>query len=246
MDEPANQHLLQLDQVTRWRGNRPAVEALSLALERGQVLGLLGVNGAGKSTTLAMIAGALTPHAGRVLLDGVDIAEQPKRVRDLVGWLPERAPLYAELTVGEQLAASAQLHGLGGRKRRSAVAAAIEQLDLGELAKRLCAQLSQGQRQRVGLACALLHAPPLLVLDEPCNGLDPVQVKAWRTLIAGLGKERAVIVSTHALDEVAASCSRVAILHQGTLRHEAAVDAADRAALDSAFFAIAGSGQRAA
>lgn len=231
---------LKLEQASRRRAGRPAVRELSLTLERGQVLGLLGVNGAGKSTTLAMIAGALAPDSGRVLLDGADLAEHPERARRLVGWLPERAPLWQELTVAEHLDAHGRLRGLKGAALSQARARMLERLELAPLQRRLAGVLSQGQRQRLGLACALLHDPQLLVLDEPGNALDPVQVAALRVLIreqAAAGT--AVILSTHVLAEVTAVCDRVAILHEGTLRHDGPLASDDHAALEQRFFAIA-------
>lgn len=216
---------------------------LSLALERGRVLGLLGVNGAGKSTTLSMVAGALAPDEGRILLDGEDLADHPSLARRRVGWLPERAPLWQELTVGEHLDAHGRLRGLKGAALKQARARMVERLELAPLERRLAGVLSQGQRQRLGLACALLHQPALLVLDEPGNALDPVQVATLRALIreqAAAGT--AVILSTHVLGEVTAVCDRVAILHDGTLRHEGPLAPADHAALERRFFAIATGG----
>jgi ABC-2 type transport system ATP-binding protein len=233
------QPLLSLEQVNRRHAGRPVVRQLDLVLGRGQVLGLLGVNGAGKSTTLSMIAGALAPDSGTVRLDGRDLYDQPGLARRLVGWLPERAPLWHELTVSEHLDAHGRLRGLTGGELRRARAATIERLELQPLVHRLAGVLSQGQRQRLGLACALLHQPALLVLDEPANALDPVQVAALRTLIreqAATGT--AVILSTHLLAEVTAVCDRVAILYEGTLRHDGAVGG-DHAALERTFFEIA-------
>jgi ABC-2 type transport system ATP-binding protein len=233
------QPLLSLEQVSRRRAGRPVVRQLDLALGRGQVLGLLGINGAGKSTTLSMIAGALAPDSGAVRLDGRDLYETPGIARRLLGWLPERAPLWQELTVSEHLDAHGRLRGLTGSELRLARAATIERLELQPLAHRLAGVLSQGQRQRLGLACALLHQPALLILDEPANALDPVQVAALRTLIreqAATGT--AVILSTHLLAEVTAVCDRVAILHEGTLRHDGTVGG-DHAALERTFFEIA-------
>ncbi|HET6586548.1 MAG TPA: ABC transporter ATP-binding protein [Oleiagrimonas sp.] len=220
-----NVPLLQLQHVGRLRAGRQAVHGLDLTLDRGQVLGLLGVNGAGKSTTLGMLAGALRPSSGRILLDGRDFVEQPELARDLVGWLPERAPLWPELTVAEHLTAHARLHGLRGQALRTACTSMLECLQLGDLRRRLVHALSQGQRQRVGLACALLHKPPLLILDEPGNGLDPVQAADLRTLIRDHAADGgAVVLSTHLLPEVTAVCDRVAILHEGRLRHDAPLD----------------------
>ena len=235
--------ILQLNQVTRRRGGRPAVQNLSLTLLRGQILGLLGSNGAGKSTTLSMIAGALRPDSGQIQLNGIDFLEHPELARDLIGWLPERAPLWGELTVSEHLQAHGRLRGLRGKALRDARDAIIERLELQPLARRLAGVLSQGQRQRLGLACALLHHPALLVLDEPANALDPVQVAGLRSLIreqAAAGA--AVILSTHLLAEVTAVCDRVVILHEGSLRHDGTVDSRDHAALEKTFFEIATSG----
>jgi ABC-2 type transport system ATP-binding protein len=234
------QPLLKLEQVSRRRAGRPAVQGLDLALERGQVLGMLGINGAGKSTTLSMIAGALAPDSGRILLDGEELAEQPALVRRLVGWLPERAPLWQELTVAEHLDAHGRLRGLKGAALQQACTRIVERLELSPLERRLAGVLSQGQRQRLGLACALVHQPALLVLDEPGNALDPVQLAALRALIreqAAAGT--AVILSTHVLAEVTAVCDRVAILHEGTLRHDGMLTDNDHAALEQRFFAIA-------
>jgi ABC-2 type transport system ATP-binding protein len=235
--------VLRLDQLSRRRAGRPAVQNLSLALSPGQVLGLLGVNGAGKSTTLSMIAGALRPDSGSIQLNGADFLEQPELARQLIGWLPERAPLWPELTVSEHLDAHGQLRGLRGAALTQARAAIIERLELQPLARRLAGVLSQGQRQRLGLACALLHKPALLVLDEPANALDPVQVAALRTLIREQSAAgTAVILSTHLLAEVTAVCDRVAILHEGTLRHDGAAHSDDHAALERTFFEIAMNG----
>ncbi|WP_449427274.1 ABC transporter ATP-binding protein [Rhodanobacter umsongensis] len=235
--------MLRLDRLSRRRAGRPAVQDLSLALPRGQVLGLLGVNGAGKSTTLSMIAGALRPDSGGIQLNGMDFLERPELARELIGWLPERAPLWPELTVSEHLDAHGRLRGLRGAALKQARIAIIERLELQPLARRLAGVLSQGQRQRLGLACALLHRPALLVLDEPANALDPVQVAALRRVIreqAAAGT--AVILSTHLLTEVTAVCDRVAILHDGTLRHDGPVHSDDHAALERSFFEIAMNG----
>lgn len=243
----ASPPVLQLEHLDRRRAGRPAVRDLSLTLERGQVLGLLGINGAGKSTTLAMIAGALRPDRGAIHLNGEDFLERPELARRRLGWLPERAPLWPELTVSEHLDAHGRLRGLHGAALRQARTATLERLELQPLARRLAGVLSQGQRQRLGLACALLHRPALLVLDEPANALDPVQVAALRKLIREEAAQgTAVILSTHLLAEVTAVCDRVAILHEGTLRHDGPVAGTDPRQLEQLFFAIAMHGGTAA
>jgi ABC-2 type transport system ATP-binding protein len=232
--------VLQLDHITRHRAGRAAVADLSLTLDAGQVLGLLGVNGAGKSTTLAMIAGALTPDSGAIKLNGKDFLEHPELAQRGIGWLPERAPLWPELTVLEHLDAHGRLRGLGGAALAKARQRIVERLELGALSRRLAGVLSQGQRQRLGLACALLHQPSLLVLDEPANALDPVQVAALRSVIreqAAAGT--AVILSTHLLAEVTAACDRVAILHEGQLRYDGPITDDDHKMLEQTFFDIA-------
>ena len=230
--------ILNVDGVSRRRAGRAAVSGLSLKLNRGEVLGLLGINGAGKSTTLAMLAGALRPDEGRIDVDGRRFDDHPSLARTTIGWLPEAAPLWPELSVDEHLSAFAALRGIGKVQARRAADAVVERLQLGDLRRRLAGVLSQGQRQRLGLACALLHEPPLLILDEPANALDPVQVGELRKLI----RERAatgaaVILSTHVLGEVVAVCDRVAILHEGRLRHDAPLG--DHATLEKTFFGIA-------
>jgi ABC-2 type transport system ATP-binding protein len=232
--------VLQLERIRRRRAGRVAVQDLDLVLAPGQVLGLLGVNGAGKSTTLAMIAGALKPDDGAIRLNGEDFLERPELARHLIGWLPEQAPVWPELTVAEHLDAHGRLRGLRPAALRTAREAMLERLELQPLTRRLAGSLSQGQRQRLGLACALLHRPALLVLDEPANGLDPVQAAALRALIreqAATGT--AVILSTHLLAEVTATCDRVAILHEGRLHHDGPVHADDHGALERRFFEIA-------
>ena len=222
--------VLDLDRVSRDLAGRRVVRDLTLALSTGEVLGLLGVNGAGKSTTLRMIAGVLAPSAGTVRIDGEDLAEHAELARRRIGYLPEVPPLHTELTVTEFLAFCARLHGLG-RGASGAVGRAIERCGLGDVRRRLIGALSKGFRQRVGLAQAILHEPALIVLDEPASGLDPVQTLNLRELVRGLGADHAVVLSTHVLPDVVACCDRVAILHEGVLRHEShmagGADAAD-------------------
>lgn len=231
---PTTPALLELVDVGRRLGGRDVLRGVSFALQRGEVLGLLGVNGAGKSTTLSIIAGALVPDAGSVTIDGQDVADASRRI----GWVPENVPLWPELTVAEALDACGRLRGLAKAARKTAGERELARLELDAVARRLCGQLSLGQKRRVGLAQALLHEPDLLVLDEPGNGLDPVQATQLRDLIGKLAPKRGIILSSHDLAEVEAMCQRVVILHDGRVRHDARLDGKPNA-LDAQFRAIA-------
>lgn len=216
MESPA----LELAGVHRRLGGREVVRGLDLVVQPGEVMGLLGVNGAGKSTTLRLAAGLLAPDRGSVRIAGHALAREPGPARRALGYLPDLPPLHDELDAGEYLAFCARLHGVPRARVPAAVARALELCDLGALRRRTLARLSRGQRQRVGLAQAIVHAPALVLLDEPASGLDPVQAVRLRGLVRRLGGEgTAVLLSTHALADVAACCGRVAILHEGRLRH---------------------------
>lgn len=226
--------LLELDSVGRRLGGRMVLHDISFTLQRGEVLGLLGVNGAGKSTTLSIIAGVLTPDSGSVRIHG----DAAVSTRNRIGWVPESVPLWPELTVVEALDACGRLRGLSRDARDAATTRELVRLELGGFVKRLCGQLSLGQKRRVGLAQALLHQPDLLVLDEPGNGLDPVQTMQLRELIDKLAPRRGIILSSHDLGEVEAMCSRVVILHDGAVRHDAPLGE-KRGQLAAQFHAIA-------
>jgi ABC-2 type transport system ATP-binding protein len=236
---PETAPLLQLDALSRSLAGREVVRGLSLTLARGEVLGLLGVNGAGKSTTLRMIAGVLAPTSGTVRIAGENLYDDPAVARRTIGYLPERAPLHPELDVTEYLQFCARLRGLDRGAARQAVDREVERCDLGDVRRRLIGQLSKGYAQRVGIAQALLHAPPLIVLDEPASGLDPVQAIRMRELVRELRGNHAVLLSTHLLAEAEAGCDRIAILHRGELRHAAAVQAGETARLEEIFLRIA-------
>ena len=215
--------LLRLENVSRRLAGRSIVENVGLNLHRGTVLGLLGVNGAGKTTTLRMICGVLAPSRGRVMVDGVDTREDPRRAAAALGYLPELPPLYPELRVVEYLTFCARLRRLSGKALAAAVASVNERCGLGEVRERLIGNLSKGYQQRVGIAQAIVHDPALIVLDEPASGLDPLQSSNIRALIRELGNERAVILSTHLIGDVNQCCDRVAILHRGRLRYDGPV-----------------------
>ncbi len=209
--------LIEAEALTRDYGSLRAVDAVDLQVRRGEIVGLLGPNGAGKSSTLGMICGTLAPSAGRVAIAGVDLIDQPRRAKRNLGYLPENPPLYPDMTVDEYLGFCAGLRGLRGGERRRAVAVAVERCNLGAERRRLLAQLSKGFRQRAGIAQAILHNPAVIVLDEPTVGLDPIQVREIRELIASLAAEHAVILSTHILPEVQSVCSHVRIMHRGRI-----------------------------
>jgi len=211
----ARETLVSLEGIGKSYGERVALDGLDLALRRGEVLGLLGPNGAGKSTTLRILSGVLTPSRGHVRIGGIDLQRNPKEAKALLGFLPEQPPLYPELTVDEYLGFCARLRGLTGNAARQAAARAKGRCGLESNGRRLIGNLSKGYQQRVGIAQAILHEPPLVILDEPTSGLDPNQIRDIRDLIAELGRERGVILSTHILPEAQSLCSRVAILHQG-------------------------------
>lgn len=229
--------LLQLDCIGRRLGGRQVLGEVSFTLQRGEVLGLLGVNGAGKSTTLAIIAGVLAPDAGKVRIDGRDVTDDRRAFRDRIGWVPESVPLWPELTVVEALDASGRLRDMTRIARRAAIECELARFELTDMAKRLCGLLSLGQRRRVGLAQALLHDPDLLVLDEPGNGLDPVQAAQLREQIGSLSPNRGIILSSHDLAEVEAMCNRVVVLHEGSVRHDTQL-VGEPGRLDAQFRAI--------
>jgi ABC-2 type transport system ATP-binding protein len=207
--------LVRVEGLGKFYGARVALDGLHLELRRGEVLGLLGPNGAGKSTTLRILSGVLAPSRGRVRIGGIDLEREPKRAKALLGFLPEQPPLYPELTVNEYLGFCARLRGLAGAAVQGAVMRARKRCGLEASGGRRIGNLSKGYQQRVGIAQAILHDPPLVILDEPTSGLDPNQIRDIRALIAELGRERGVILSSHILPEVHSLCSRVAILNQG-------------------------------
>ncbi len=207
--------LVQVSGLSRYYGKQCAVRDVSFSLACGQVAGLLGVNGAGKTTLLQMLAGNLAPSAGRIVINGFDLLQQPIAAKRHLGYLPDTPPLYLGLTVTEFLRFCTQLQGMERLASKKAIARVLDQCGLTAVAKRLLGHLSKGYQQRVGIAQTLLHNPKVLVLDEPTVGLDPLQIREIRELIRTLGQERGIIWSTHVLTEVAALCSHVHIIHQG-------------------------------
>ncbi len=209
--------LISVEQLCRYYGHTMAVESISFELAQGEVLGFLGPNGAGKSTTMQMITGNLAPSSGRVRINGIDLLDEPKRAKAEIGYLPEQPPLYQDLTVDEYLYYCAKLHRVSKGRRSQAVKQARERCGLGDTGRRLIGNLSKGFQQRVGIAQAILHRPPVVILDEPTVGLDPNQIRDIRALIRELGENHGIILSTHILPEVQATCTRVQIIHRGKL-----------------------------
>jgi len=201
-----------------------AVKGVSFVVETGTVLGLLGPNGAGKTTIMKVLTGYHFPSSGTALIDGVDVTEDPIAVKRRVGYLPEMVPLYQDMTPSEYLDFAADARELRGSARAAAKERAVEACGLGPVYGRPVEQLSKGYRQRLGLAQAILHDPPILILDEPTTGLDPNQILEIRGLIRDLGREKTLIISTHILQEVEAVCSSVIILNEGRIAAQGAPD----------------------
>jgi ABC-2 type transport system ATP-binding protein len=208
--------MVEVSGLTRNYGGRRAIDRLDFTLADGEVTGLLGLNGAGKSTTMNIITGCLSATSGAVLINGIDIAAEPEKAKAHIGYLPETPPLYADMKVREYLDFVFDLRKVkkGRKERMEEICAGT---GIGEVFGRLVGNLSRGYKQRVGLAAALAGDPSILVLDEPTVGLDPAQIIEIRNLILELGKTRTVLLSSHILPEVQAICGRVIVLHQGRI-----------------------------
>lgn len=212
-----NAPFISVKTLSRYYGPIHAVRNISFDVQRGEVLGFLGPNGAGKSTTMQMLAGNLAPTSGQILINGVDLLDQPKQAKADIGYLPEQPPLYKELTVDEYLAYAARINRIARNQQAKAIDAAKQRCGLTEVGRRLIGNLSKGFQQRVGIAQAIIHSPAIVILDEPTVGLDPIQIREIRHLIRELGDSHGVILSTHILPEVQATCDRVQIIHNGEL-----------------------------
>ena len=218
------QTMVTATNVTKYYGLSRAVDDISFELHKGEVLGFLGPNGAGKTTTMKMLTCYLAPSAGSIRVKGYDVSEDPLRVRSFLGYLPENAPLYADMTVMGFLRFCAEVRGIGGRERDRRVLHAAEQCGIEGRMRDPIAVLSKGLRQRVGLAQAILPDPEMLILDEPTSGLDPAQIVEIRNIIRELGKTKTVILSTHILSEVELTCTRAIIVNEGKVVADAELD----------------------
>ncbi len=217
--------LIQVENLSRYYQNHRAISHLSFDLNAGEVLGFLGPNGAGKSTTMQVISGNLAPSEGQVSIAGHDILEAPREAKRQLGYLPEHPPVYRDASVDEYLRFCGRLHRIGRGTLPAAVDRVKQQCGLEEVGRRLIGNLSKGFQQRVGIAQAIIHDPPVVILDEPTVGLDPIQIREIRELIRSLGSERSVLLSTHILSEVQATCDRVQIIRAGKLIYNASSEA---------------------
>lgn len=216
--------LISVHNLTRRYGDFCAVNNISFELAAGDILGFLGPNGAGKTSTMQMLTGNLAPTLGEISISGIDLLENPKAAKASLGYLPENPPLYKEMTVTEFLQFCGRLHLIDRLQLNKICDAAIERCGLGEVRHRLINNLSKGFQQRVGIAQAILHSPPVIILDEPTVGLDPIQILEIRRLIKALGETHGIILCTHILPEVQAVCSRVQIINQGNLVYSSSID----------------------
>jgi ABC-2 type transport system ATP-binding protein len=209
--------MITVEMLTKSFGPKLAVDNISFSVERGEVLGFLGPNGAGKSTSMRMITGFLTPTSGKVFVCGFDVVDQPLKSRSRIGYLPENAPMYSDMTVGGFLNFCAELRGLSGSPKKEAIDRAVQRCFLQPVLGQSVDTLSKGYRHRTCLAQALVHDPEVLILDEPTDGLDPNQKHEIRSLIREMGRDKAIIFSTHILEEVEAACTRAIIIDRGKI-----------------------------
>ena len=209
--------MIRIENLVKTFGPKRAVDGVSFGVERGEVLGFLGPNGAGKSTTMRMVTGFMPPTSGRVTVGGHDVAESPLEAKRLIGYLPENAASYPDMTVKGFLEFAAELRGLTGSQKKQAVARVVERCFLESVLRQSIDTLSKGYKHRTCLAQALIHDPDVLIMDEPTDGLDPNQKHEVRNLIRELGRNKAIVFSTHILEEVDAACTRAIIIDRGRI-----------------------------
>jgi len=216
--------VIEVQHLSKRYGPVTAVDDVSFRVERGEILGFLGPNGAGKTTTMRILTGYMPATAGKAIVAGFDVFDQPIEAKRRTGYLPETPPLYPDMTIVEYLNFVAKIKGVAAADRRHRVKAIMDRTRVAEMANRLCSKLSKGYKQRVGLAQALIHNPDVLILDEPTAGLDPKQIIETRELIRALAGDHTIILSTHILPEVSQTCQRVVIINKGRV---VAVDTPD-------------------
>jgi len=216
--------MIRVENLTKYYGKRLAVDNISFHIDKGEIVGLLGPNAAGKTTTMRILTGFLMPTQGNVWIAGQDMLNHSLEARRHIGYLPELVPLYTDMTVKAYLEFMARLRGVNRDKLKKRVDRVIETCHLEEYAEVFIGKLSKGFKQRVGIAQAIIHEPDVLILDEPTVGIDPIQVTQTRQLIKELGKEHTVILSTHILPEVSTICKRVIIIHEGKIVAEDHID----------------------
>jgi len=209
--------VIEIQELYKYYGDRRAIGPLSTRIAQGEVIGLLGLNGAGKTTTLRVLACDLLPTSGSVRVAGFDVVERPDDVRAKVGYLPDRPPLYDDMTVREYLTYAARLRNVPATNVKKRVADVEELTEIGNVANQLIGSLSHGFKQRVGIAQAIVHGPELVVLDEPISGLDPVQIMEMRELVRGLRGAHTVVVSSHILTEISETCDRILVIDDGRI-----------------------------
>lgn len=216
--------MIQAQGLTKYYGDLCAVDRIDFQIQKGEILGLLGPNGAGKTTVLRMLTGFLKPTAGTIRVKDLDILESALEIKRLLGYLPESAPLYHDMLAYDYLDYVAQIRGLDGEKRLSRIRELGDICGLDEVMHKPIGQLSKGYKQRVGLAHAMMSDPEVLILDEPTSGLDPNQIAQIREIIKRIGKRKTIILSTHILNEVEATCDRVLIIHHGKIVADGSTD----------------------
>lgn len=209
--------MIEVQSLTRYYGSRRAVDNVSFTIASSEVVGFLGLNGAGKSTTLKVLAGLLAPSKGTVRIDGVDLTEAPVSFRARLGYLPDEPPVYKEMTVEGYLRFVGSLRGMTGAQLDARLPGVLKKAQLVGFNHRIIDELSHGYKQRVGIAQAIVHGPKLVILDEPISGLDPVQIVEMREVIRGLAQECTVLLSSHNLPEISQTCDRILVLHRGRL-----------------------------
>lgn len=216
--------MIRVENLSRSFGSFKAVKEISFTVEKGDILGFIGPNGAGKSTTMRMITGYLTPSSGQVFIDDLELSKNEALAKSKIGYLPESAPMYSEMTVESFLKFAADIRGLKGKAKKEAVDKVLELCFLEDRRHQIISTLSKGYKQRACFAQAIIHNPPVLILDEPTDGLDPNQKRKMREIIRDFGKDKAVIFSTHILEEVELICTRVILIDQGVKKIDESKD----------------------